>query len=512
MSAERLSMRKIKEVLRLDHLGLSGRKIARSLEISPATVQDYLRRARIAALKWPLPDDQSDEALELLLFGPVKESPTSRAPVDFAAIHAELRRKHVTLALLWEEYRVQHPEGYQYSRFCDLYRQWSGKLKCWMRQEHKGGEKLFVDFSGDGIPWFDLKSGEKKEAALFVAVLGASNCTFALATDNQQLPAWIEGHVKALEFIQGVPAIIVPDQPRTSTSKPCRYDPDLNPVYQDFGTHYSTCIIPARPRRPRDKAKVEVGVLIAQRWIIAALRNRTFYSISAINVAIRELLEKLNDRKQRKLGRSRKELFEEFDKPNLKALPEHRFEFAEWKVGIRVNLDYHIEFERNYYSVPFQLWHHQVELRATGSTVEIFHKSKRVASHLRLPKDKHQYSTQIEHMPKSHQAHAEWTPIRMLNWAGEVGSATRELSEKIIQGRQHPQQGFRACRGIVRLAKKYTKERLELACQRALRVSSYSYRAVESILKRNLESQPLPETPKEALPHHDNIRGCSYYN
>lgn len=512
MSAERLSMRKIKETLRLNHLGLSGRKIALSLEIGPATVIDYLRRARIAGLQWPLPADQSDEALEALLFVPVKEQPTSRAPLDFALIHAELRKKHVTLALLWEEYRAQHPDGYQYSRFCDLYRQWSGTLKVWMRQEHKGGEKLFVDFSGDGIPWFDPKTGEKKEAALFVAVLGASNRTFALATENQQLPAWIDGHVKALEFIQGVPAVIVPDQPRTSTSKACRYEPDLNPVYQDFGTHYSTCIIPARPRRPRDKAKVEVGVLIAQRWIIAALRNRTFYSIGAINVAICELLEKLNNRKQRKLARSRNELFEEVDKPNLKALPDQRFEFAEWKIGARVNLDYHIEFERNYYSVPFQLWHKQVDLRATGSTVEIFHKSKRVASHLRLPEDKHQYSTQIEHMPKSHQAHAEWTPARMLSWAGEVGSATRELAEKIIEGRPHPEQGFRACRGIVRLSKRYGKERLELACKKALRIASYSYRAVESILKSNLENQPLPETTKEVLPHHENIRGSSYYN
>lgn len=511
MSAERLSMRKVREVLRLKAAGLSPRQIARSLLIGRTTVGDYLRRAKLAGLTWPLPEALDDESLERALFVQREDHRPSRPLPDWIEVHRELRRKHVTLELLWEEYKAQHADGYQYSQYCELYRRWAKTLEISMRQEHRGGEKLFVDFSGDGIPWIDPRTGEIREAALFVAVLGASNYTYAEAFENEQLPAWIAGHVHALEYIEGIPRVIVPDQPRTSTSQPCRYDPALNPAYAELGEHYSTCIIPARPRKPRDKAKVEVAVQIAQRWIIAALRNSTFLSIDEVNRAVRVLLEKLNNRPLKKLGRSRRELFEELDRPHLAPLPSEPYELAEWKIGVRVNIDYHVEFDHNYYSVPYQIRRDLVEVRATRDTVEIFHLHKRVASHLRHH-GRSQHSTLTEHMPSSHRAHAEWSPSRILRWAGEVGPATRMLAERIIEERPHPEQGYRACLGILRLGKRFTLERLEKAAERALACRSHSYKSVASILKKNLDSQPLPQLTRASLPFHENIRGSSYFD
>jgi len=510
MPAERLSMRKIREVLRLDSLGVSRRQIGRCVGVNHGTVSDYLGRAKVAGLSWPLPEDLDDGELEKRLFVPREENRKGRPPPDLPRVHLELRKPHVTLALLWQEYKEVKPEGYQFSQFCNLYRRWAQKLDVTMRQEHKGGEKLFVDFSGDGIPWIDPRTGEVREAAVFVAALGASSYTYVEAFENQQIQAWITGHVHALEYIQGVPRIVVPDQPRTSTSQPCRYDPTINPAYEDFSKHYSTCIVPARPRKPRDKAKVEVAVQVAQRWIIAALRNQAFFSIEEINRAIRGLLEKLNTRLIRKLGRSRRALFEELDKPNLLPLPACPYELAEWKINVRVNIDYHIEFEHNYYSVPYQLIHERVDVRATKDTVEIFHQAKRVTSHV-LRHGRAQHSTVTEHMPRSHQAHAEWTPSRILRWAGEVGPATKALVEKILEERPHPEQGYRACLGILRLEKKHTRERLEKAAARALACHSHSYRSVDSILKNKLEGQPLPQFSQARLPEHENIRGGSYF-
>ena len=510
MPALRLSMRKIREILRLRSLGLSRRAIARSLKIAPTSVGDYLLRAKAAGLCWPLPGDPDNAALERILFTKPEERPRKRPLPDWGQIHSELKRKHVTLALLWQEYKADHPDGYQYSQFCELYRRWEGKLGVWMRQPHRGGEKLFVDYSGDGIPWVDPTTGEVREAELFVAVLGASNYTFAMATKTQQLADWISCHVRAFEFLGGVPEIVVPDQTRTGTNRPCRYDPELNPTYQDLARHYGTCVIPARPRRPRDKAKVEVGVLLAQRWIIAALRHRVFQSVEEINQAIGELLEKINHRPMRKLKRSRRELFLEIDFPNLQPLAEKRFEFAEWKVNVRVNLDYHVAFEHNYYSVPYHYAHKTVDVRATSQTVEVFLGHKRIASHLRKH-GKHRYSTTKEHMPRSHQEHLEWTPSRLVKWAETVGPRTAKLVEKIMQERPHPEQGYRACLGILRLGKRYSEKRLERACTRALACRCHSYRSVESILKNHLEDQPLPQASGEALPRHENLRGSGYY-
>jgi transposase len=504
-------MKKVREVLRLSALGLSSRQIARSLQVARTTVVDYLGRARVAGITWPLPEDVDDDELARRLFVKRAEKRRNRPLPDYSYVHTEVRRKHVTLMLLWQEYKRQHPDGYQYSQFCERYGLWAGKLSVWMRQEHRGGDKLFVDYSGDGIPWTDPKTGERHEAQLFVAVLGASNFIYAEVSHTQQLRDWIRCHVHALEYIEGVPAAIVPDQTRTAVKEICRYDPAANPAYADFARHYDTCIFPARPARPRDKAKVEAGVLLAQRWIIAALRNRLFHSLEEINEAVWELLEKTNDRTMRKLGRSRRELYLELDKPQLKPLPPTRFEFADWKIKARVNLDYHVAFERNYYSVPYQYAHQHVDVRATAATVEVFLSHRRIASHARLW-GKHCYSTKKEHMPRSHREHAKWTPSRLIRWGATVGPSTARLVNVILRERPHPEQGFRACLGILRLAKEHSGERLEKACARALACRAHSYRSVDSILKNKLEQQPLPELPPDPLPSHENVRGSVYYN
>jgi transposase len=510
VTRERLSMRKIREVLRQRALGQSLRQIAGSLNVGRSTICEYFRRAEAAGISWPLPDEMDDEALERALF---YDAPSlqSRYPLpDFTQVHAELKRKHVTLALLWQEYKEQHPDGYGYSRFCELYHRWAKTLKLWMRQEHKAGEKLFVDYAGDGIPMIDEVTGEWREARLFVAVLGASNFTYAEPTETEQLPEWISCQVNAFHFFEGVPALVVPDQPRTVVRIPCRYDPAIQATFEDMARHFGTCVLPARPRRPKDKAKVEQGVLLAERWIIARLRNRRLVGIRAVKEAVRELLPQLNDRPMRKLNKSRRQLFEEIERAALRPLPERPYEYSEWKIGASVNVDYHIAFNKHLYSVPYQHIHKKVDVRATAATIEVFLNHNRIASHIRsyVP---HRFTTIPEHMPKSHREHLEWTPSRIVNWGKKIGPSTALLIERILEERPHPEQGFRACLGIIRLEKRYTRERLERACFRALRCKSHSYRSVESILKNKLEDKSLPERSAKALPSHQNIRGNQYY-
>lgn len=343
-------MRKVREVLRLKfELGLENRQIARSCLIPHSSVANYLSRAKAAGLTWPLPEDLDDEGLEQKLFAGGTRRPQGSVPApDFASIHEELRRyKHVTLQLLWQEYKQVYAEGYQYSRFCELYARWKKKLDLVLRQDYRGGEKLFVDHAGQTIPITDRHSGKTREAYLFVAVLGASNYTYAEATERRDLGAWIGSHVRALEFLGGSPMVVVPDNWKTGVKNPCFYEPDLNATYREWAEHYQTVVIPARVRKPRDKAKVEQGVLVAERWILAALRKRTFFSVRELNQAIRELLVGLNERKFRKLDTTRARLFEEVDRPALKPLPEEPYRFATWK-KVRVHPDYHVEVERHY--------------------------------------------------------------------------------------------------------------------------------------------------------------------
>jgi transposase len=397
MPQERLSVRKIQEVLRLKwESGLSHRAIARSCSISPSTVSEYVRRANAADLHWPLPENLDEDALYRLLFPqPAPASERLIPEPDWKTIQQELRHKGVTRRLLWLEYRAAHPEGYGYSRFCELFRLWLRKLDPPMRQTHNAGEKMFVDYAGQTVRVVDPETGELREAHIFVAVLAASNYSYAEAQWAEDLPNWIGGHVRALDFFGGVPEIITPDNLKAGVKHPSRYEPDINPTYLDLAEHYGTVIIPARVRKPKDKAKAEVGVLVVERWILARLRKRRFFGLAELNRAIRKLLEELNNRTMEHLGKSRREFFEELDRPALKPLPAEPYVFALWKKA-KVHIDYHVEFGKHYYSVPHQLIGKDVFIRATEHSVEIFHKHRRVASHPRS-RARGRHTTQIEH-------------------------------------------------------------------------------------------------------------------
>jgi transposase len=508
-------MRKLKEVLRLRYeLKLGLQQIARSCAIAPSSVHKYLKRAEAAHIGWPLPEDWDETKLEARLFprpeASVPEKTTARAMPDFASIHEQLRsHKHLTLQLLWEEYRQANPDGYRYSRFCELYQRWRSKLDVVLRQEHKAGEKLFVDWAGATIPIRDRHSGQVWQASLFVATLGASSYTYAEAARDEQMESWLRMHVHAFEYFGGIPALVVPDNTKTGVSKAHRYDPDLNPTYYNFAIHCGFGIVPARPYKPRDKAKVENAVQVAERWIVAALRHRTFFSLDDLNAAIRELLTKLNQRPFRKREGSRASVFEALDKPALKPLPMEPFDLSEWSRA-RVNIDYHVAFDSNFYSVPYNLVQELVEIRSTPTTVEILHKGTRVASHLRS-RGHGQVITNEEHRPKSHRAHLEWTPSRMIHWAEKIGPNTARLFERIMADKPHPEMGYRGCLGIIRLADKYSAARVEAAAERALATGACRYKSIESILKNSLDQTPLSPPPPSTTPPHDNIRGAEYF-
>ena len=503
-------MRKIKDILRLNAAGLSGRKIALALGVGRSVVSATLQRASMAKLSWPLPDELDERALNDLLYGKVTPS-AKRAVPDWSEVHRELRRKGVTLSLLWQEYKTNNPDGYQYSWFCERYRNWRRKLDVVMRQDHKAGEKLFVDYAGQTVAVTDPRTGVVRQAQIFVAVLGGSNYSYAEATRSQSLRDWIASHERAFAYFGGVPEIVVPDNLKSGVSKAHRYEPDLNPTYQDMAMHYDVAVIPARAAKPRDKAKVETGVQIVERWILARLRNRRFFSLDELNEAIAHLLEQLNEQPFQKLEGSRKSLFESLEAPVLRPLPITRYDYAEWKKA-RVNIDYHIDVEGHYYSVPYQLVRQQIDVRITESAIECFLKGKRVASHKRsLRRGRH--STVKEHMPQSHRHYADWTPDRIIDWAAKTGEATKALIEKVIAARAHPQQGYRTCLGILRLGDAHGKERLEAAAIRALAIGATSYRSLASILKKGLDKQPLPASDNEAPPtRHANIRGADYYS
>lgn len=513
MPAERLTMRKIREVFRLKFdCGLSNRQIAKSCAMARSTVADYLLRLQQAGLSWPLPDDIDDNQLEQRLYPPLPALAAEERPVvDWPYIHRQLRHKSVTLMLLWQEYKQIYPEGYQYSQFCNLYRQWAGRIDPVMRQEHRAGEKMFVDYAGQTVDVYDLHPKQLREAQIFVAVLGASNYTYAEATWTQTLPDWIGSHNRSFAFFGGVPQIVVPDNLKSGVSKACFYEPDINPTYLDMANHYGTAVIPARVKKAKDKAKVEVAVQLVERWILARLRNRQFFSLSQLNEVIAQLLLELNSKAFQKLPGCRKQLFDTLDRPALNPLPAKAYQYAEWKKAT-VNIDYHIEVERHYYSVPYQLIKNKIDVRITASTIECFYKNKRVASHIRSYL-KGRHSTVKEHMPKSHQKWAKWTPDRFIRWAGKIGPHTTTLVETILNSRAHRQQGFRSCLGILRLAKSYGNQRLEAACRRAVSIGGTSYRSVQSILKHNLDQKPLPqEQAAEACIEHINIRGAQYYH
>jgi len=517
MAAERLDMRCVREVLRLHFLSKqSPRKIARSLGCGRTTVRQYLSRLKRSNLTtWEMVEKLNENDLEvslgfkliskLVLYDDKKIMP------DWARVHEELgRHRKLTLALLWQEYLEKHPEGYQYTQYCEHYRRWAKKLSVVMRQNHKAGEKSFVDYC-DGPSLVDLKTGELIPTQLFVGVLGASSYTFAESTLTQTLPDWLSSHVRMYEFFGGVTEITVPDNLKSGVNKPCFYEPELNESYRDLSQHYNTAIIPAHVRKPRHKAKVEVGCLVAQRWILMCLRNQIFHSLEDLNDAIKALLKKLNLRTMRHLKKSRFELFEELDRLVLKPLPATRYEFAAWEKA-RVNIDYHIEFDFHYYSVHYTHAHERVAVRATSSVVEIFLKGERIASH-RRSYIKGKPTTLAQHMPEHHKTMLKWPPSRLISWGKNLGPSIGQLVEKILASRKHPEQSYRSTLGLLRLEKKYGKERLEKTCQRALELGAHSYRFVADTLKNNMDKTIVDKDKQLSFnPNESNTRGPEHYH
>lgn len=511
MPGPRLTMRQIREVLRLKYeFRRTHREVAAALGLGMGTISEYLHRAAAAELGWPLPAELDDAALEARLFPPTA-SGTSKELPDWTRVHAELRRKSVTLLLLWTEYAEGARErAYRYSAFCEQYREWASCLAPSMRQEHRAGEKAFVDFAGDKLQLTDRVTGEKRPVELFVGVLGASSYTYVEAVRSQQLADWIGAHMRMVEFFGGSPTIWVPDQLKSGVTRPCRYEPEINRTYAECAGHYGAVVIPARPRKPRDKPKAEAAVLVAERWIAAVLRHRVFYSVAEINAAIRPLLTALNNRVMRHLGASRRELWERLDRPALTPLPSRPYEIAEWR-SCGIGIDYHIQIDHNTYSVPHELRKQPVEARVTGTTVEVYFKSRRVASHARLF-GKGQRSTQLEHMPASHRAHAEWTPQRLIHWGEKTGPATGRVVAGILERWPHPEMGYRSCLGLLRLSREAGPARLEAACARAEALGSFSYKTVKNILRARVERLPFADTtPAPPTPAHENIRGAGYF-
>jgi transposase len=503
-------MRKLSEVLRL-RLGkkLSVRQISLSCDLARSTVADYLGRARVAGFGWPLPEGMDEDRLGVLLF-PIRPGGMQRSAPDMAYIHREMKRPHLTLQLLWEEYRSHTPDGYGYSQYCKNYHDWAGKQAISLRQEHRAGEKLFIDFAGDTIPIHDQLTGEVRRGHLFVAVLGCSNYTYAEVTATEKLEDWIGAIMRALEFFGGVPNIVVPDNAKALVSSPCWYDPDINLTFHDLAEHCGFAALPTRPGKPRDKAKVEVGVLIAERWIMARLRDQRFFSLGEVNEAVRSLLTRMNEHPFKKLPGCRKALFEQLERPVLKPLPAQGYEMAWWKKVV-VNIDYHVEVDGHYYSVPYTLIRQELMARYTRSGVELFYKSRRVAAHVRSYQ-KGRHTTIPEHRPPAHAKYLEWTPERIISWAGTVGPNCGEAARHLMAERKIPEQAFRPCLGLIRLGKRYGNDRVDRACSRALKMNIVGYRHIESMLKTGRDRIPMAdETQDHPVVAHDNLRGAGYY-
>jgi transposase len=499
-------MRKIREILRLKYeAGLSERQIAQSAGVARSTVQECLRRARQAGVGWPLPEGWDEARCEEALYPPAT-APKSVPLPEFAQVEQALRRKGVTLLLLWQEYKAAHPEGLQYSSFCERFARWRASRDVVLRQVHVPGEKLFLDYAGQTAEVIDRSSGEVRRAQVFVAVLGASSYTYAEATWTQSLADWLGSQRRALEFFGGVPALLVPDNLRSAVSRAHRYEPDINPAYQDFAEHYGTVVLPARVRKPRDKAKVEVGVQVVERWILARLRHRQFFSLGELNAAIAELLAELNARPFRKREGCRASLFAQLDQPALKPLPLHPYDYGEWKKA-RVHLDYHVEVGRHYYSVPHALIGQRVDVRVSASVVEIYRRGQRIAVHARS-QQRGGYSTHPEHRPPRHAAVVDLNHERLQRQAQAIGPGTVGVLQAQLQRRLHPEQALRSALGILRLAQDFSPQALETACGLALRINSVSYRSVRSLIEH---PPATPEVQPAPVHTHENLRGAHYF-
>jgi transposase len=512
MPAKReLTMRQIRQMLRLHRDGVSAREIGRTLGVARSTIQDNLKRAAAAGLAWPLEAELTDDVLEQRLFARagVRSGFRRRSEPDWAALARELKRPGVNLMVLWEEYRDGHPDGYGYSRFCDLFREFERRLSPVMRQHHAAGDKAFVDYSGKKIGIVDPETGVVREAEIFVAVLGASNYTYAEATWSQTLPDWIGAHVRMFGFLGGVPRLVVPDNLKSGVHKASFYDPEINRSYGMMAAHYDVGILPARPRKPRDKAKVEAGVRFAQSYILGRLRHQTFFSLGEVNAAIAVVLGRINAHVMRRLGVSRHDLFVSVERPALKPLPETDYEFAEWRLA-RVGLDYHVEVQSFFYSVPHALIREQVDVRIAGRTIEVFHRGRRVAAHQRRYGGR-RHGTDPDHMPSAHRRYAEWTPERFRRWARSIGPSTEGLVVAVLANRPHPEQGFRTCLGVLRLFRGLDPARAEAVSARAVAIGALNYKSIASILANKLD-RGSRQTENAAGIEHPNVRGPGYFH
>lgn len=515
MPTESISMRKLKEILRLKYEAkLSHRKIGSSLSISPGTVSTYINRAKLMGIEdWPLPVEWDEVKLNKH-FLQTKIKPRTAIPLpNWLLFHPQLKRKGVTKQLLWQEYVERHADNhYSYPQMCRIYKEWLSRQQPSMRQIHQYGEKLFIDYCGPTIPIVNPDTGECRGAQIFVAVMGGSNYTYAEATLSQKLEDWVMSHVRAFQFLGAVPAIIVPDNLRSATTRACKYDPDLNPTYQQLAAHYNVAIIPARPLRPKDKAKAENGVLIVERWIMAVLRHETFYTLSHLNQRISELLLRLNTKAFQKLPGNRTSEYHAHELPAMRPLPLLAYQYTFIK-KVKVNVDYHIEVNKHYYSVPYGLLKRQIEAHVSEQTVTLHYQNQCVAQHLRSYRQGG-YSTQVEHMPKAHQDYATWTPERLIQWAGKLGEYVLQWVEYKLASKAHPQQSYKVCLGLLSLSKTYPKERLNAACQRALDTGGYRLENIKIILKKRLDQEAREPQQADLLAElkHDNVRGQDYYH
>jgi transposase len=514
MPAKReLTMRQLRYMLRLHHDGVSAREIGRTLGVARSTIQDNLGRAQASGIGWPVPAELTDDILEQRLFarGGTKAGLRRRSEPDWGTLARELKRAGVSLMVLWEEYRETHPDGYGYSRFCDLFREFERRLSPVMRQHHVGGDKVFVDYSGKRIAIVEPDTGVVHDAEIFVGVLGASSYTYAEASFTQTLPDWIGAHVRMFRFFGGVPRLIVPDNLKSGVHKASFYDPEINRSYGMMAAHYGIGVLPARPRKPRDKAKVEAGVRFAQSYILGRLRHQTFFSLAECNTAITSCLDRMNAHVMRRLGVSRRDLFERIERPALRTLPAQEYEYAEWRLA-RVGLDYHVEVKDFFYSVPHTLIRAEVDIRVTARTVEVFHRGRRIAAHQRRYGGR-RHGTDPDHMPSSHRRYAEWTPDRFRRWARTIGPNTEALVIAVLTHRPHPEQGFRTCLGILRLYRGIEPARSETVSARALEIGALNYRSVASILANNLDRATAHQSRNQpTLFDHPNVRGPRYFN
>jgi transposase len=502
----------LRSILRLSYeQGLSVRDVADRLKLSKTSVSTYLLRAREAGLSgWPLPADYDDDGLlERLLFYRVGRPPRDLRQPNWPMIAGELKRQGVTLTLLWQEYRAAHPDGYGYTWFCDRFAVFQRRASATFRNRHAAGAVMQTDYAGHTVPIIDPGTGVIIDAQIFVAVLGASSLTFAYASVSQKLPDWIEGQVRALEFFGGVPKAIVCDNLKSGVAKALWFEPTLNQTFAAMADHYDTTILPTRSRKPRDKGKVEGAVLIVERWILARLRHRRFFDLGALNDAIAELLEDLNNRPMRHLGKSRRAVFEQIERTALAPLPISAFEYAEWK-SARVHPDYHVEVDKTFYSVPHSLIGRQLDVRLTHRVVEIFADHKRIASHVRRSQ-RSGHVTVNAHMPKAHQRYANTTPASLIAQAQKIGPHTAILVERVMADRPHPEQGYRSAFGILSLSRRYERGRLEAACERALVINATTYHSVTAILRSGLDRMAPTAEPAKPAPSHANIRGSAYY-